>query len=180
MPFIATIATAFLIYIYITNPAEAWYLLHFSAYICFICWFYVLFASAAADPATAKRCWRSTLLFPGIVSLVIVTCCTFRPQMGWLVHHLAALLTGNSDWVPTADSMMIFAYIWIAIAMPMTGLAKYLEDRNVKYLPRILVLFCGYGSLLLAAAFTAWFREFRHADRVWHKTVKYGSIEVLP
>jgi len=178
MPFIAAAATACLVTLYFFDSAEAWHLLHYSAFVALVCWVYVLSASLMADPQTAKRSWSNAPLFPGFVSLVIVVSCAFRPDVGWTVHHLAKWLTGSSTWVPPADRLMLFAYLWIALAMPLAWLAQYLDDKKVKYVPHFIIFFVGYGALILAAACSAWWREMRGADHTWDKTLKSGSVGV--
>jgi len=73
---------------------------------------------------------------------------------------------------------MLFAYLWIALAMPLAWLAKYLDDKKVKYVPHFIIFFVGYGALILAAACSAWWREMRGADHTWDKTLKSGSVGV--
>ena len=178
MPFLAVISTVCLIFLYFFNQPEAWYLMHFSAYFCVICWVYVLASSLLADPQTAKRSWVYAPMFPGAISLLIIISCAFRPEVGWVFYRLAKALTGSTSWIAGTDTLMILPYSWILIAMPMAWLAKYLDDRKVPHLPRFIIFLCGYGALLLAASCTAWYLEFRKAERKWDKTLKSGAVAV--
>jgi hypothetical protein len=117
-------------------------------------------------------------MFPGVISLLIIFSCAFRPEVGWLVYHTASLTTGSTSWIPSTNALMIFPYSWILIAMPMTWVAKFLDDRKVKYIPRFIIFLCGYGALLLAASCSAWYFESRKAERTWDKTLKSGAAVV--
>ena len=178
MPFLATASTVCLIFLYFEDQPEAWFLMHYSAYFCVVCWVYVLSASLAADPQTARRSWVYAPMFPGVISLLIIFSCAFRPEVGWLVYHTASITTGSTSWIPSTNALMIFPYSWILIAMPMSWVAKYLDDRKVKYLPRFIIFLCGYGALLLAASCAAWYFESRQAERTWDKTLKSGAATV--
>ncbi len=178
MPFLATASTVCLIFLYFEDQPEAWFLMHYSAYFCVVCWVYVLSASLTADPQTARRSWVYAPMFPGVISLLIIFSCAFRPEVGWLVYHTASITTGSTSWIPSTNALMIFPYSWILIAMPMSWVAKYLDDRKVKYLPRFIIFLCGYGALLLAASCAAWYLESRKAERTWDKTLKSGAATV--
>jgi cellulose synthase/poly-beta-1,6-N-acetylglucosamine synthase-like glycosyltransferase len=178
MPFLAIASTLCLIFLYFEDQPEAWYLMHFSAFFCVVAWVYVLSSSLFADPQTAKRSWIYAPLFPGAISLAIIFSCAFRPEVGWLAYRLANLVTGSTSWIPPTNRLMIFPYAWILIAMPMTWVAKYLDDHKVKYLPRLIIFLCGYGAMLLAASCSAWYLESRGAERKWDKTLKTGAVVV--
>jgi cellulose synthase/poly-beta-1,6-N-acetylglucosamine synthase-like glycosyltransferase len=178
MPFLAITSTLALIYLYFENQPEAWYLMHFTSYFCVVAWVYVLISSLLADPQTARRSWVYAPMFPGAISLVIIFSCAFRPEAGWVVYRVADLLTGSTTWIPATNSLMILAYAWILIAMPMAWLAKYLDDHHVKGVPRFIIFLCGYGALLLGAACAAWYLESKKAERTWDKTLKSGNVVV--
>ncbi len=128
------------------------------------------------DPQTARRCWRQALLFPGVVSLVlIVYSCLPRP-FRWGVDELFGAVGMERTPLQT-DLVMLLAYAWIALCMVFAWAAHELEKRTGRaMLSRILVYIGGYGAVLCAITFGSYVKELRGAEMTWDKTVKTGKV----
>jgi hypothetical protein len=58
-------------------------------------------------------------------------------------------------------------------------LARAVEPTWIgRFLSPVLIYLVGYGSLLCAITFDSYFKELRHAESKWDKTVKTGRVVV--
>ncbi len=128
------------------------------------------------DPAVARQSWRQALLFPGVISiLVMLSVLAPRPMtaLGRNAFHAVGL-----DWNSTAHSgLLLLAYLWVSMCMLAAWLV-YRLDRSGKahWLVYPLVVLVGYGPILCSITFTAYVAELRGTAITWDKTVKTGKV----
>jgi cellulose synthase/poly-beta-1,6-N-acetylglucosamine synthase-like glycosyltransferase len=125
------------------------------------------------DSRTGKRSWREAVLFPGLISIVVMVTAFFPGLLEERLPHLFGLHSnpvGLEIWV-------LFVYSWISLSMVGAWLARRVEKTRVgKFLTPFLVYLVGYGPLLCAVTVDSYIKEFRHAESVWDKTEKVGRI----
>jgi len=130
------------------------------------------------DPETARRCWFQGIMFPGLVSLVIILATCYPPLFETHAVNLA-----DSIGIPITSgaerSLVLFAYVWLTLSMVVAWLAKVFETRaGLRFLSPVLIYVAGYGPLLSAITFTAYVKEIQGAEAKWDKTEKSGQVSV--
>ena len=134
---------------------------------------YSISLAVQLDRRTGRRSWREAVLFPGFVSIVVMTSAFFPGLLERDVPRLLGLApsrVGLEVWV-------LFIYSWISLSMVGAWLAKVVEKTRVgRVLTPLLVYLVGYGPLLCAVTVDSYIKEFRHADAKWDKTEKVGRV----
>jgi hypothetical protein len=112
------------------------------------------------DPAVARRCWREGLLFPGLISVVIIV---------W------AAVPGAVS--ATSEPVLLAIYAWLSCSMLAAWLVKRLDDVGAPHwIVAPLLYIVGYGPLLCAMTAGAYIKELRRAEMRWEKTEKTGAV----
>lgn len=130
----------------------------------------------ALDPPTARRAWAEAILFPGVVSLVIIIYSVAPEPIGALfVKSLEGL---GVDATPRVVFWaQAFAFTWLTVAMLVAYIAKWIAARwRARWLPAFLLQVAGYGAFLCAVTFAAYVREIQGARIIWDKTIKTGKV----
>jgi cellulose synthase/poly-beta-1,6-N-acetylglucosamine synthase-like glycosyltransferase len=172
-PLLLVLSSASLILLYFTDAARAWEVFRWLWVINLVSYFLVVLVGAAVDGPTTRRCWLETLFFPGAVSCFFLVCTGFPGLISTLSGNLGLIGPGR----PTG-AVMLVAYTWLALSMPLAWLAKCLVGTRLRRLAPVLVFFTGYGALLAACTVAACVAELRNADMTWQKTVKTGKVDV--
>ena len=121
----------------------------------------------------ARQAWLEALLFPGILSILVMITAFFPglfevmlPQLVG-VHATQAFVTG---WT-------IFAYSWIALSMFFAWLVKLIDGtRAGRVLSPLLTYIIGYGPIRCAVTIDSYIKQARHAEARWDKTEKVGRV----
>lgn len=141
---------------------------------------FVTMLALSVDGATARRTWREGILFPGIVSLVIILAACVPPLFhDWIPDALGEV--GLRPGTVAVEAAVVFSYLWLTGSMLVAWFAKLLESR--RYLRRLspaLLYLAGYGPLLCAVTFASYIYEVRGADNTWDKTEKTGKVALPP
>ncbi len=175
-PLLMIVASASLVTLFFVNHDLAWQAFRVLWILSAACYLFITGFTLLIDPSTGRRTWREAILFPGLVSLVIMLF-TVVPILftGYIASGLASvhlLPTGAA-----ADALVLFCYVWLSACMGVAWLAKIVEDDGRRpRLAAVLVYVGGYGPLLCAMTFAAYIKEMRHADLVWEKTEKAGKV----
>ena len=134
---------------------------------------YTLALAVQLDPGIGRTSWREVVLFPGLVSLVIMLA-AYLP--GLFTRDVPALFglrlteTGLLLWD-------LFTYSWITVCMLGAWLIRKVDrTRAGRWLTPALVYLIGYGPILCAITFDAYLKESRGAEMVWDKTEKSGRM----
>jgi cellulose synthase/poly-beta-1,6-N-acetylglucosamine synthase-like glycosyltransferase len=133
-----------------------------------VCYLFLVLSAFVIDRQVATRCWREGVLFPGLVSVIIMGYAAVQAVTGaWGVsgaHPVAWLLAG-----------------WLASCMGVAWLAMRLEGaRGGHWWSRGLLYLAGYGSFLCLVTLAAYLRELRRSDDRWEKTEKRGRALLAP
>ena len=187
LPAFMVMASAALVTLFFVDFSQAWEAFRFLWIINVVCYVFITTFTLFIDTEVARRCWREAILFPGVVSLVIIAYTCFPKGFAWLVHHGAGDV-GFSVTHHDVHWLILFAFVWLSACMLVACVAKLLEPhRGGRFLSPLFVYIGGYGPLLCAVAFSSYIKELRHADMRWEKTEKVGrgaehtrAMEQLP
>lgn len=176
MPLLMLGSSAGLLTLYFVNAASAWaafnglWLWHAIAYV------FGTAMALAIDVKTARRAWFEAIMFPGVISLLIMGYSIFPSFYEvdlrlWLQHagfvmtpHRIALLT-------------VFMYSWLFICIPLAYLAKlWSQTPGYKWLAPFTIYLVGYGPFLCAITSASYFKELFNVSAAWDKTVKTGRV----
>ncbi len=127
------------------------------------------------DPQTARRSWRQSLMFPGLVSLVIMAWACFPAVFHWLTDGVEDA-SGQTLSEGGRDGVILAVYIWVSVCMLAAYVARRLDRAGASRPARVLLWFVGFGPLLCAVTVAAYVKEWRGAEQVWEKTEKVGNV----
>ncbi|CAN5543600.1 hypothetical protein BH10ACT7_BH10ACT7_12570 [soil metagenome] len=134
---------------------------------------YTIALAVQLDGRTGLRSWREAILFPGLISIVVMITAFFP---GLLEKQVPALF-GVTLSPQFEAGWTLFVYIWISLAMVGAWVAKLVEGTWIgRFLTPFLIYLVGYGPLLCAVTMDSYIKELRHADSVWDKTEKIGRV----
>ena len=122
------------------------------------------------DRRTARSSWRQALLFPGLVSLLVIVWAVFPPVFDAMLGEGAGRTGG-----PLLTAVVLFSYVWLAGCMAVAYLARRVENTRAGFLAPALVYLSGYGALLCAVTVASYWAHLRAAPRTWDKTEKVGA-----
>jgi cellulose synthase/poly-beta-1,6-N-acetylglucosamine synthase-like glycosyltransferase len=133
--------------------------------------FSMVFA-AQLDPEIGRIAWREILLFPGIISLVVMVG-AFYPGLvdGWLLG-----LLGVESTPALRTSFDLASYAWISLSMVAAWGVRHVDRTRARWLTVPLLYLVGFGPVLCAVTFAAYVAEARRLERVWDKTEKTGRV----
>lgn len=140
-----------------------------------LCFVFLVVYSLLIDPAVARRSWRRALMFPGLVSLVIVIATCFPAAWRWSADQFEDA-TGWSFNDTSERYALLAMYLWVSLCLVAAFLAWRLDRMGAKRTAAALLWFVGFGPLLCAVTFTAYVKEAQRAEQVWDKTVKTGKV----
>jgi cellulose synthase/poly-beta-1,6-N-acetylglucosamine synthase-like glycosyltransferase len=169
-----SISLVVLFFINFGMSAQAFRVLWITNAIAFV--FITLF-SFAIDPATARRAWLQGLIFPGIVSLLIMAY-TCVPALATIDGRSLLVSIGVNPDHTFVHCLILFVYVWLAGSMAVAWLAKALEGGRFRVLSPVLIHIAGYGPLLCAITLSSYIHEARGAEVRWEKTEKTGKMLV--
>jgi cellulose synthase/poly-beta-1,6-N-acetylglucosamine synthase-like glycosyltransferase len=178
MPIIMLGSAAGLIGLYFINAPRAWEVFRVLWVWNLVVYLFQTGMAFAIDPGTARKSWVQGLLFPGIISLVIMAYSAYPPLydvtiVTWL-HHRGILLSP----ILTARATL-FMYAWCFLCIPAAYMGKLLAQmRGCRWLAPFIIYVVGYGPFLCAVTFAAYLKEVFNVSSVWDKTVKTGVVSL--
>jgi cellulose synthase/poly-beta-1,6-N-acetylglucosamine synthase-like glycosyltransferase len=176
MPVFMICASVGLVTLYFVNSPYSWAVFRLLWITNAITYLFVTLFSFAIDPATARRTWFQGLMFPGVVSLVIIAYTCFPPLFNTYLRE-AFRAIGLPTRGAIVSAAILFAYVWLTASMVVAWAAKEFEGLGrLRVLSPLLVYTAGYGPLLCAITLTAYLKEARGAEMKWDKTVKTGKV----
>ena len=173
MPVFQITASLALIGLYFLDEAWAWAAFLGLWIISGVVYLIVTLCSFVVDRESAEKCWLEGILFPGVVSLLIISYALWPPWIDAPMAYLGLELGGTARMVLT-----LFLYAWLALAMLVSFTAIIAEkSRYFSWLAPVLLLLGGYGAFLCAVTFGAYVKEWQGAEMKWDKTVKTGKVQ---
>lgn len=171
MPLFQIGASLGLITLYVLDPQWSWTLFRGLWIIAGLVYVFVTLASFVVDWESCRKSWAEGFLFPGLVSLAVISHALFP----FLTQPLVAFVAPpQGHWL--THVAVLFLYAWLSLSMVVAWIAKRLEGtRWAAFAPACLYL-GGYGAFLCAVTFASYLAELRGADMKWDKTVKTGKV----
>jgi cellulose synthase/poly-beta-1,6-N-acetylglucosamine synthase-like glycosyltransferase len=171
-------ASASLVTLFFIDQSLAWEAFHALWITNVLAYAFITSYALLIDPRTGRHVWRQALLFPGLVSVIIMIAAVAPVPLRYLVYHALDLI-GASALKGYGAEVELFTYVWLAASMAVAYLAKAAEPRpGGRFLSPVLIYLAGYGSLLCAVTFAAYVKELRRADAAWDKTEKTGKVAI--
>src|SRR6266487_3533973 len=126
LPVLLLLSCASLVTLYFVDPQVSHsaflvlWIVNVIAYVFITCY------SLLIDPQAGRRTWRHGILFPGIISLLIMAQVVITAPVQWLiVHALAAIGLPAGPLVLRGETL--FSYLWLSGSMAVAYLAKRVE-----------------------------------------------------
>lgn len=143
-----------------------------------IIYLFVTFFSFSIDAETAKKAWLQGLLFPGIISLVIIVLSCIPGYLDKLIHFNDSI-HHYTHLSLTATILVLFMYMWVSLCMLAAYYAYILDKRKKPYMLSLTVLcIAGFGPLLCTITLCSYIMEYKKADLKWNKTEKSGKAKI--
>jgi cellulose synthase/poly-beta-1,6-N-acetylglucosamine synthase-like glycosyltransferase len=127
----------------------------------------------AIDPVASRKCWFAGVMFPGLVSIVLMAAAVSGVKIIDLLDRLSL-----EAW--SLDAAVLLALAWTGLSALAAWLVYRIDKAGApKWLRNSLLVLVGYGPLLGAITFAAIIAQFRKADLKWDKTIKSGKAKIL-
>jgi cellulose synthase/poly-beta-1,6-N-acetylglucosamine synthase-like glycosyltransferase len=171
MPLFQIGASVGLLSLWVLDDARAWALFEGFWILAGVVYLLVTAISVVIDTESAEKTWLEGILFPGFVSLAVITHSLVPPLTEPIVDFASEILP---SFVQTLVILMLYA--WQSLAMLVSWSAKELEIRGHIRASRVVLYIAGYGAFLCAVTFGSYIKEWQGAARTWDKTVKTGKV----
>jgi cellulose synthase/poly-beta-1,6-N-acetylglucosamine synthase-like glycosyltransferase len=176
LPVAMICATGSLVALFFIDYQLAWAVFHVLWITNVITYAFITSFALLMDPQTGRRVWREALLFPGIVSVIIIVAAVLPGPLRSLAYH-AASAAGITITSAEVRGLELFTYLWLAGCMGVAYLAKVTQTRWLgRFVSPVLLFIGGYGPLLCAITTAAYIKEIRRAQAPWEKTEKTGKV----
>ena len=138
-----------------------------------VTYFYSIILALQLDPTIARQSWLEALLFPGILSMLVMVTAFFPG----LFEVMLPQLLGFEATQAIVTGWTLFAYSWISLSMLFAWIVKVLDGTRVgRIFTPLLTYIVGYGPILCAVTVDSYIKELRHAEARWDKTEKVGRV----
>jgi len=173
MPFFMILASIGLVSLFFLDFPLSWYLFNQFWILNSITYIFVTFFSFLIDPLIAKRSWLQGILFPGIISLVIIIMSIIPGLMDYVIH----LLDKVSTTISLSKIVILFMYSWLAVCMIPAYYAYQLDKlKYPQWLTSGLLILAGFGPLLCVITLQSYISEWNKEELKWDKTEKKGKV----
>lgn len=167
MPLTMILTSLCLITLLFIDPERSWNIFRVFYFVSSVSYLFSFFLSLAIDFDTMKRCWFSTLLFPGIISILLMFISILS------MFHVDNLEYESLLKYSHCDMMLLLMDIWIAGCMFFSWLTYRLAILGAPiFIIDALIAIVGYGPLLCTITLLAFIAEMRKSSLVWVKTEK--------
>ncbi len=180
LPILMIVSSASLVTLYFTDFSRSLQAFHHLWVINAICYVFVLAFSWFIDPETARTSWREAVLFPGVISFLIILYSCFPRPAHWVIR--SALDVVGVHLGPWDHVAFLFAYIWVSACMLVAYAAKAVEGVSLgrldlgRVVSPFLLYVGGFGAFLCAVTISSYAREITGAEMRWDKTEKTGRV----
>jgi cellulose synthase/poly-beta-1,6-N-acetylglucosamine synthase-like glycosyltransferase len=175
-PIMMIVASASLVTLFFIDFPLSWMTFHLLWIISGLTYVFITLFALLIDPETGKHTWKEAVMFPGLISLLIILYACFPRPIHWAVNH-ASHGVGVDLTHTSTRALVLFAYCWLALSMLVAWFAKLIESRRLgRFLSPLIVFVVGYGPLLCAVTFASYVKELSGAEMKWDKTEKTGKV----
>lgn len=178
MPFFMIFSSIGLVGLYFIDFPLSWHLFKLLWIINVVVYLYITLFSFLIDTDAGKQSWFEGLLFPGLISFIILL---FSAVPGLLD---AIFIGGNNlndvwNFPIIKRAIILFMYAWLSTNMLVAYLAYKIEKiRYINVFSKSLVFLSGFGALLCAITFTSYIKQWQGAEMKWDKTEKSGKVSM--
>jgi cellulose synthase/poly-beta-1,6-N-acetylglucosamine synthase-like glycosyltransferase len=176
MPALLVCTSTGLIALFLIDRVFAEHVFHSLWAINVFAYVFIALSGLSIDQSTARTCWREGLMFPGLISLLVML---YAVLPGPFVSNGSSLLRdgGLHPSAELGETLTLFAYAWLSLSMLAALAIRWIERwRWSAWLVPPLVYTIGYGPLLYAVTATAYVKELRGGEAHWEKTEKRGVV----
>jgi cellulose synthase/poly-beta-1,6-N-acetylglucosamine synthase-like glycosyltransferase len=177
LPVLMITSAVSLVALYFIADADAFQTFRLLWVVNAISYLFVTVFSLCIDPETARKSWLEAILFPGVVSTILIVYGCAPAPFTFLGHRLLEQLDISLHGT-VHTCVMLLVYSWVALCMPVAYLGKKLEELGRPWLSPVFIYLGGFGPLLCAVTFASYVAEMRHADLTWDKTIKTGKVRL--
>ncbi|WP_345764125.1 glycosyltransferase [Diaminobutyricibacter sp. McL0608] len=125
------------------------------------------------DPKTGRSSWREAILFPGLISILVLISAFFPG----LIDQVVPGWFGIEFTAEAQTAWTLFVYAWITLSMVAAWLVKLVDSTKVgRIFSPLLTYIVGYGPMLCAVTVDSYIKELRGAEQTWDKTEKTGRV----
>lgn len=180
-PVLMILATVSLVYIRLLEDSYAFTIFRWLWILSGVIYLLVIAGVWAVDPATFRRTWKEAVLFPGVISTMLIWIAMF-PGPAAAAGDMVLDATGMSDQTREqwAFAGSMFMYVWLSVAILVSYLAKTSE--RIPYVggfvSRVLLWIGGYGAFLCSITIASIVMHVRKGSTHWVKTEKSGQVMV--
>lgn len=176
-PILMILASVGLVFLFLANPHKSAAAFAFLWIVTALTFVLTTTLTLLIDTHTARHVWREAIMFPGLVSLLLILTAIFPIHVEWASERVLALI-GVSVTSTEIRVITLLIYAWPALSMVSAYFARLCDNRaGSRWLSPILVMVVGYGPLLCAIGVAAYVKELRGADMKWEKTDKTGVAQ---
>jgi len=176
MPFFMILSSIGLVSLYFIDFAYSWYLFKLLWVINVVVYLYVTLFSFFIDTHAGKQAWFEGLLFPGLISFVIIIFSAIPGLLDTLFIG-AENAYAIENFSNTKKFTILFMYAWLSTNMLVAYLAyKFEKIPLLKFFSKFMVFISGFGALLCAITFVSYVKEWQGAEMKWDKTEKSGKV----
>lgn len=172
MPFTMITTSISLIILFFIDPTRSWTLFRVFYIVSAVSYTFSTLLSFSIDSETMKKAWFSALLFPGLISLLMMLISIAPNYFGSLIS-----ITPSYDLFTWSDGILLFMDAWVSMCMFFAWLIFRLARAGVpNRIILILMMIVGYGPMLCSITLMAIFAELRKTTTAWNKTEKKQTI----
>ena len=173
MPIFMILSSIGLVSLYFIDFPLSWFLFNQFWILNSITYLFVTFFSFCIDPVIAKRSWVQGILFPGILSLIIIILSVIPGAMDYVILAL--------DNIPTkiqlSKFVILFMYSWLAVCMIPAYYSYKLDKMKAPgWVTTAIIIITGFGPLLCAITWQSYISELNKEELKWDKTEKTGKV----
>lgn len=134
---------------------------------------YIMLFAAQLDPKVGRVAWREVLLFPGLISMVVLLAAFFPGLFEQRIPAMFGLTLTDAGY----DAWNLAIFAWISLCMVAAWGMKLIDSTKFgRVVNPFLVYLIGYGPILCAVTFDSYIKEWRGAAMTWDKTEKSGRV----
>lgn len=134
---------------------------------------YIMLFAAQLDPKVGRGAWREVLLFPGLISMIVLLAAFFPGLFEERIPALFGLTLTQGGY----DAWNLAIFAWISVCMLAAWGMKLIDGTWAgRLLNPVLIYLIGYGPILCAVTFDAYIKEAQGAAMTWDKTEKSGRV----
>jgi len=169
MPLFQIGASVSLVSLWFVDPGRSWALFRSFWIMSAIVYGVVTAVSFVVDPESTVKSWVEGILFPGLLSLLLIAWAVWPPLL-----DVPLTVLDPPSWLRALGTLGTYA--WLSAGMLVAYASMELESRDHPWLARIALYTGGYGAFLCAVTFGSYVKELSGASRTWDKTVKTGKV----